>query len=151
LVTLDGSAVSEQALAPALAAAAAFHSEVTLLRVIHTLTAQELQQLDDKEKGLGQEFVDGQLSDANDYLCRVAEKNGPARGLFKVVIPADHAAEAITRYAESHGVDLIALATHGRTGFQRWTFGSVTDKVLHATETSMLVVRPQLDEQPPAQ
>jgi len=36
--------------------------------------------------------------------------------------------------------DLIAMATHGRGGLQRWTMGSVTERVLHATRLPMLVV-----------
>lgn len=38
---------------------------------------------------------------------------------------------------------LIAMATHGYSGFQRWTLGSVTERVLHATRLPLLIVRPQ--------
>ena len=31
------------------------------------------------------------------------------------------------------------MSTHGRTGIGRWVFGSVTDKVLHAGDTPLLV------------
>jgi nucleotide-binding universal stress UspA family protein len=34
------------------------------------------------------------------------------------------------------------MATHGRTGLLRWVYGSVTEKVLHSVNTSLLVVRP---------
>ena len=47
----------------------------------------------------------------------------------------------IIDYAESNAVDLIAMSTHGRSGIGRWVFGSVTDKVLHAGNTPVLVVR----------
>ena len=36
--------------------------------------------------------------------------------------------------------DLIAMATHGRGGLQRWLMGSVTERVLHSTRLSMLIV-----------
>jgi nucleotide-binding universal stress UspA family protein len=36
---------------------------------------------------------------------------------------------------------LVAMATHGRSGISRWTMGSVTEKVLLATDTPLLVVR----------
>jgi nucleotide-binding universal stress UspA family protein len=58
-------------------------------------------------------------------------------------VPDAQAAEAIARYAANHEVDLIAMATHGHTGLQRWTLGSVTEKVLRAAECSMLVIRPR--------
>jgi nucleotide-binding universal stress UspA family protein len=37
---------------------------------------------------------------------------------------------------------LIALATHGRGGLQRWTAGSVAECVLEATRIPLLLVRP---------
>lgn len=38
--------------------------------------------------------------------------------------------------------DLIAMATHGHGGLQRWVMGSVTDRALHATTLPLLIVRP---------
>ncbi len=39
-----------------------------------------------------------------------------------------------------HCADLIAMTTHGRSGLSRWVLGSVTEKVLRASEVPMLVV-----------
>jgi nucleotide-binding universal stress UspA family protein len=36
---------------------------------------------------------------------------------------------------------LIVMATHGRSGIQRWLLGSVADKVLHGSINPMLLVR----------
>jgi len=36
---------------------------------------------------------------------------------------------------------LIAMSTHGRSGGSRWLLGSITNKVLHATNAPFLVVR----------
>jgi nucleotide-binding universal stress UspA family protein len=36
---------------------------------------------------------------------------------------------------------LIVMATHGRSGIQRWLLGSVADKVLHGSTNHMLLVR----------
>jgi nucleotide-binding universal stress UspA family protein len=52
-----------------------------------------------------------------------------------------HAAEAIIDEAERQSVDLIVIATHGYSGIKRWALGSVTDKVLHAAVTPLLLVR----------
>ena len=51
-------------------------------------------------------------------------------------------AEKIIEYAVKEGVDLIAMATHGRSGFSRWVFGSVAEKVLRATAFPILLIRP---------
>ena len=59
-------------------------------------------------------------------------------------------AETLIRVAEtgeeddlfnlSGGCDLIALATHGRTGLAHWVMGSVTERVLHASRLPLLIV-----------
>ena len=36
---------------------------------------------------------------------------------------------------------LIAMSTHGRTGLERWLLGSVADKVMHASESPVLLMR----------
>jgi hypothetical protein len=38
--------------------------------------------------------------------------------------------------------DVIALATHGRRGLERWVRGSVTERLLGATKLPLLIVRP---------
>ncbi len=48
----------------------------------------------------------------------------------------------IVDYAESYAYDLIAMATHGRSGLGRWRAGSTTDRVLHLTKLPMLLLRP---------
>lgn len=43
---------------------------------------------------------------------------------------------------EDEGCDLVAMATHGRGGFERWMIGSITERVLTGTKLPVLVVRP---------
>ncbi|MFB6093978.1 MAG: universal stress protein [Halanaeroarchaeum sp.] len=49
--------------------------------------------------------------------------------------------EAILERAETVGADLIVMATHGRTGIDRFLLGSVTEKVIRSTDRPVLVVR----------
>lgn len=44
------------------------------------------------------------------------------------------------------GYDLIAMATHGREGVDRWLHASVTEQVLDATKVPLLVIRPEQTE-----
>jgi nucleotide-binding universal stress UspA family protein len=46
--------------------------------------------------------------------------------------------EVLSRY---HEADLIAMATHGRTGLDRWLNRSITEGVLHSTQRPMLIVK----------
>jgi len=50
-------------------------------------------------------------------------------------------AEAIVRAAEEQQVDVIAMATHGRSGLQRAVYGSVAEQVLRSSTRPVLLVR----------
>ena len=49
--------------------------------------------------------------------------------------------EEITRFAENNKVDLIVLATHGRTGIDRLLFGSTAEQVVRYAPCPVLSVR----------
>jgi len=51
------------------------------------------------------------------------------------------AAEEIVLIAKTEGADLIVISTHGSTGFERWVFGSVAEKVVRLAECPVLTVR----------
>lgn len=59
----------------------------------------------------------------------------------ELVVREGPAAEDILRVAEEKDVDLIVMATHGRSGVQRLVLGSVTEKVIRATSRPVLAVR----------
>ena len=46
-------------------------------------------------------------------------------------------------YANNNKVDLIAIATHGRSGFKRMLFGSVTEHVIKNSKMPILLIKPQ--------
>ena len=52
------------------------------------------------------------------------------------------AAEEIVSRAKELDVDLIAMATHGRTGLMRALFGSVTQAVLRKADRPVILIRP---------
>jgi len=49
----------------------------------------------------------------------------------------------IVRYAREHQIDLITIATHGRTGLRHALFGSVAEKVVRKAPCPVLSVRPR--------
>jgi nucleotide-binding universal stress UspA family protein len=59
-----------------------------------------------------------------------------------VLIQSGDAARTIVEVAEREEVDLVAMATHGRTGLRRLVLGSVTEAVLPALTVPLLLVRP---------
>lgn len=47
--------------------------------------------------------------------------------------------EAIHRYADEHGADFVALATHGRTGLRRVVMGSVAEQILRHSDVPVIL------------
>lgn len=46
--------------------------------------------------------------------------------------------ESIARWADDHGVDLIVVSTHGRTGLRRLALGSVAEAILRHAHVPVL-------------
>ena len=58
------------------------------------------------------------------------------------VVRGDDAAIMLAQSAARHGVDVICISSHGRTGIARALVGSVADRLLRATRLPVLVLRP---------
>ncbi|PKB78878.1 MAG: hypothetical protein BZY88_16160 [SAR202 cluster bacterium Io17-Chloro-G9] len=85
-------------------------------------------------------------NEATTYLGEVA---APLRSTGVEITVAAHegdAAELIIREAEQQADTMLAMTTHGRSGLGRWIMGSITDKVLHGTTSTMLIVRAKPEE-----
>jgi len=50
-------------------------------------------------------------------------------------------ADEITRLAEDEKADLITIATHGESGWQRFVFGSVAERVVRLAHCPVLVLK----------
>jgi nucleotide-binding universal stress UspA family protein len=148
LVPLDGSALAEAALDPAaelILALAGPHGAALHLTLVLTPLEADPEYM---PEGLA-------LVGARTYLARVADRLRSTHPLLTVtwsVASGFDTADTLLRVAEtgedaegagpSSRCDLIAMATHGRTGPARWALGSVTERVLHASALPLLVVRP---------
>ncbi len=138
LVPLDGSKVGEVAIPYTEALAQALGAELTLFQVGETIMVsggfydgvfQETPQNLDRRKVSGIAYLDS--------VGKPLQK----RGLnTSSVLVLGSAADQIIDYAKANAIDLIVMSTHGRSGMGRWVFGSVTDKVLHAGDTPVLVI-----------
>jgi nucleotide-binding universal stress UspA family protein len=51
----------------------------------------------------------------------------------------------ILSYANEHGVDLVVAGTHGRTGFNRYVLGSVTEYLIRTSPVPVLTVRESVE------
>ena len=141
LVPLDGSFLAEAALAPALALAAKFGSEITLLRVTSMSTVYYA----DPYGGGAALLVEMRRQarkETADYLkARKGELRQQGYIVHTQAMEGESPADAILDVAESQNVDTIVMSTHGRGGLARWVYGSVADKVLRHAEVPILLVR----------
>jgi nucleotide-binding universal stress UspA family protein len=137
LVGLDGSPLAETILGSARALARRLGAELVLLHVTHVpQTVRVVAPGPTLDEIVAQERVR-----AKGYLERVARSIGEGGLAVRTVVRVGEAAAEIVGYAERERVDLIALATHGRSGMQRWLYGSVADGVLHTSTAPLLLLR----------
>jgi len=61
------------------------------------------------------------------------------------VVRIGRAAEETVEYCETAGIDLILIATHGRSGIARWRLGSVADNIIRSAPCPALVIGPNVD------
>ncbi|CAG0928756.1 Universal stress protein E [Thermoflexales bacterium] len=140
LITLDGSPLAEHALDPGISIAQNLQAEATLLRCVpHVATNGKL---DEHERGLSRRMQEELLLEAKEYLRARADAASRSGVALKTEVRIGSPADSILEYIETYGIDLIVMATHGRTGLKRWVYGSVTAKVLRSANCSMLVIRP---------
>jgi nucleotide-binding universal stress UspA family protein len=139
LVPTDGSPLSEAAAAKAMAFAREIGARVTGLSVkpqFHPFTLRP-EQVEDTR---GDRWdVDLHARDHLAALERAARAAGvPCDG---VVVTSDRPWEAIVDTARARGCDLIAMASHGRTGAVSAILGSQTQRVLAHCSVPVLVYR----------
>lgn len=137
LVPLDGSKTAEHALPLARAFARALQVPVELLAVVDI--AEVARRVTADQSSMLRTLVDDTTRQLERYLQGVA-KNFPA-GAVHHSVQAGGAAEVIVESAAADSETLIAMATHGRSGLDRWLLGSVAEKVLRATSNPLLLIR----------
>jgi len=144
LITLDGSPLSEQALAPGFALASCYDAAVTLLQVKQEEFAPNLiKQVEKHEQGLGDLAGDDINFQAEYYLKRLAEEHHHlSKQEVQTMAVTGPVATEILETIEAEAVDLLVMSTHGRTGLRRWVYGSITEKVMRQANCSMLIIRP---------
>jgi nucleotide-binding universal stress UspA family protein len=139
LIPLDGSQVAEHVLPYARCLAKALTIPVDLLEVADIET---LRLLANPERG---RYLDTLLSEkmenSESYLETVAQsfEGTPVT----CIVEKGKAEDVVIERAAADKGTLIVMATHGRSGIQRWVLGSVTDKVLHGSNNHLFLIRAQ--------
>jgi nucleotide-binding universal stress UspA family protein len=140
LVPLDGSELAECVLPHVESIAKGCGVEsVVFMRVLDTYMPSAAYAYIGKSQS--QEIEKGSEKAAREYLDEVAGRVNLDGVEIQKQLITGRAAESIAEYATKNDVDLIAIATHGRSGPSRWVYGSVADKVLRSSRVPVLMVR----------
>jgi nucleotide-binding universal stress UspA family protein len=132
LVPLDGSKVAEKILPRVERLVRGSQGEVHLLRVVVSY------QVDPREEKKERARL---MQEAWDYLEKIVSRLRKKRvRAFAVVVYGKDAVQ-ICDFARKNRFDLIAMATHGRSGISRWALGSVADKVLRCSAVPVMLIR----------
>jgi nucleotide-binding universal stress UspA family protein len=145
LVPLDGSRLAEQAIEPAVRFTRCSKARLTLLRVVRPIAiVSEAFESTVVMPPISESVIIDRQQDARDYVTRITHSLEPKvdEVAGDVVVAESSEAAEIMKYAKAHEVDLIALATHGRSGLKRLVLGSVADKLIRGSPVPVLVVRP---------
>lgn len=138
LIPLDGSELAELALRPGKVLAKAIDADLHLLCVI----SSERRMLDTESMKLVFDGIDEKgLIDAQAYLQELAETNNDIQIQSSVELEKDTVADSIVDYAVEHEISIIVMSSHGRTGFSRWVYGSVAEKVLRSACCTTMIIR----------
>jgi nucleotide-binding universal stress UspA family protein len=146
-VPLDGSKQSETVLPYIENLAPKLEAKVVLFHVI----AQHYHVYAGTEGVVEAPYTEEELEMKKAGIKEYLEKLGKAlqeKGIWtETQVGVGEAAEEIIKLAEELNADIIAMSTHGRSGSSRWEHGSVVEKLLHAGNTPLLLVRAPIDKQ----
>jgi len=137
LVALDGSPAAEAVLNFLLDIAGPLDMTVLLLRVLEPVPPMAIEgtthfTVDD---------VEMRRYDAGEYLAPLAARLRTQGVDATCQVRVGRPAEQILGAARESHVDLIAMATHGRTGLGRLLFGSVAEEVLRRASVPVFMIR----------
>jgi nucleotide-binding universal stress UspA family protein len=135
LVALDGSTAGEAVLRFLMEIAGPLDMTVMLLHVLEPITpaaGDSIVILDD---------IEARRREAEEYLAPISAALRSQGVDTSWSIRRGQPAHEILAAAKESGADLVAMATHGRTGVGRLLFGSVAEAVLRHASVPVFMIR----------
>lgn len=134
LVPLDGTDFSSAVLPEAMDLSRRFGARVVLLHVLERVEFGRFRRSSEPSRPDGRERGEERLRRASEW-CR-------QRGIDTLPLLEEGSPPAvILNVCRFNAIDMIAMATHGRSGIPRLMAGSVTERVLRGAAVPVLVVR----------
>lgn len=135
LVPLDGSLLSEAALAPAIDLAKHYNAEIELAIISLIPTLYHV---------IDENVLKADLESCRVYIERAAAmvRDAGVPATTHVGEGAPAVARAIVRRAEAGSADVIVLSSHGQGSVERLVLGSVAERVSHMSRVPVLLIHP---------
>jgi nucleotide-binding universal stress UspA family protein len=135
LVPLDGSQLADCVLPHVVAISRPFDAEIILLRMLEKNQAGTSAQMFD--------LLNWQINKTKSalYLEKIKARIQNLSVRARTAVIEGLVAEGIIEYAQSRGMKLIVLSSHGRNGLTKWGISSITQKIILNAQTSLLIVR----------
>jgi len=143
LVPLDGSKRAQRILPHVEKLAQRFEAEVIFIRVVEPLVSTSGTHGSNTEMYIN--MVDELYKEAKAYLTALKGEFREKGISVKTIVRRGTVVNNIISVSESEDVDLIAMASHGRTGLGRVFYGSVAAGVLHQVDRPLLLIRARSD------
>ncbi len=145
MVPLDGSELAECVLPHVAAIATGCKiAKVVFVRVVEppklsaSLPAQG--ELGSQEKNRRKQ-VEQRIKAAEAYLKKIVQSTAIENAALSYEVLEGKVAETLADWAEKNDVDLIIIASHGRSGISRWMMGSIAERILHSVCVPVLMIR----------
>ncbi|MBN1317917.1 MAG: universal stress protein, partial [Anaerolineales bacterium] len=125
-------------LEPALAIAKSMDARILLFRVAQRIPrTKALAEMPD----VYNDVVEASHWEAEEYLKQIRDSLDYDKISIEYQPATESVAALILDYALENEVDLIVISSHGRTGAQRWMFGSVAEKILNGACCATMIIR----------
>jgi nucleotide-binding universal stress UspA family protein len=145
MVPLDGSELAECVLPHVAAIATGCKiATVVFVRVIDPATVSASLpaqgELGSQEKSRRQTEAQ-RKENAEAYLKKIIKSIDLENAALRYEVLEGRVAENLADWAEKNEVDLIVIASHGRSGIGRWVMGSVADRIMRTVCIPVLMIR----------
>ncbi len=145
MLPTDFSKLSLSAAQYAIDLAAQYNAKIHLLHIIEkTPPILTIHSLDLSEEKIIKSIED----DAKESLQKVLEKIKKGNNVkIESVLRKGLDYQEIVNYSQKNEIDVIVIATHGRTGILHTLLGSVAEKVIRYAKCPVLVITPPENEE----
>ena len=138
LVPVDGSEYSVKAFDAALDMAKKYDAKINILICLEkeNISAWCI------NKKLHMQVIKDAEKFAHDFLSKLEKTAKDANVSLSVnIIETKSISKQITNFATTKKIDLIIMGSHGRTGFDQFVLGSVSNAVCHLAKCPVLIIK----------